>query len=113
MTQFGWLSVVRLGLVQACLGAVVVLATSTINRVMVVELSLPALVPGFLVALHYLVQVARPRMVTDRMSGDIAPPGSSGAWPCSRRAERSPRWGLRWRRPTVHWVFAWPLQDLP
>ena len=62
MTQFGWLSVVRLGLVQACLGAVVVLATSTINRVMVVELSLPALVPGFLVALHYLVQVARPRM---------------------------------------------------
>ncbi|MCU0931461.1 MAG: BCD family MFS transporter [Serpentinimonas sp.] len=59
---FGWLSVARMGLVQAALGAVVVLTTSTLNRVMVVELALPALLPGILVALHYLVQVARPRM---------------------------------------------------
>jgi BCD family chlorophyll transporter-like MFS transporter len=60
--NFGWLSIVRVGLVQAALGAMVVLTTSTLNRVMVVELALPALLPGFLVALHYLVQVARPRM---------------------------------------------------
>jgi BCD family chlorophyll transporter-like MFS transporter len=59
---FGWIAIVRLGLVQACLGAVVVMTTSTLNRVMVVELALPALLPGFLVAMHYLVQVARPRM---------------------------------------------------
>ena len=59
---FGWLAVVRLGLVQACIGAVVVLTTSTLNRVMVVELALPALLPGVLVAFHYLVQVMRPRM---------------------------------------------------
>lgn len=59
---FGWVSILRLGLVQAMLGAVVVLTTSTLNRVMVVELSLPALLPGILVALHYMVQVARPRM---------------------------------------------------
>ena len=39
-----------------------VLTTSTLNRVMVVELALPAIVPGHLVALHYVVQVARPRM---------------------------------------------------
>lgn len=58
----GWLSIARLGLVQAALGAVVVLTTSTLNRVMVVELALPALVPGLLVALHYLVQLTRPRM---------------------------------------------------
>ena len=58
----GWMGVVRLGLVQAALGAVVVLTTSTLNRVMVVELALPALLPGLLVALHYLVQVARPRV---------------------------------------------------
>lgn len=58
----GWLGIVRLGLVQAALGAVVVLTTSTLNRVMVVELALPALLPGLLVALHYLVQVVRPRM---------------------------------------------------
>jgi BCD family chlorophyll transporter-like MFS transporter len=60
--SFGWLSIVRLGLVQACLGAIVVMTTSTLNRVMVVELALPALLPGMLVAMHYLVQVVRPRM---------------------------------------------------
>ncbi len=59
---FGWASVVRLGLVQASIGAVVVLTTSTLNRIMVVELALPALLPGVLVALHYLVQILRPRM---------------------------------------------------
>lgn len=57
----GWGGIVRLGLVQASLGAVVVLTTSTINRLMVVELALPAVVPGFLVALHYAVQMSRPR----------------------------------------------------
>ena len=62
MTPFGWASVARLGVVQACLGAIVVLTTSTLNRVMVVELALPALLPGLLVALHYAVQIARPRM---------------------------------------------------
>ncbi|MGL4406191.1 MAG: BCD family MFS transporter [Notoacmeibacter sp.] len=57
---FGWFSIMRLGLVQACLGAMVVLTTSTLNRVMVVELSLAAIVPGFLVGLHYAVQLSRP-----------------------------------------------------
>ncbi len=61
-TNLGWFCIVRLGLVQACLGSIVVLTTSTLNRVMVVELALPALLPGFLVAMHYLVQVLRPRM---------------------------------------------------
>ncbi|MCU7369876.1 BCD family MFS transporter [Paucibacter sp. O1-1] len=60
--NFGWLGVFRLGLVQASLGAIVVLTTSTLNRVMVVELALPALLPGLLLALHYLVQISRPRM---------------------------------------------------
>jgi BCD family chlorophyll transporter-like MFS transporter len=59
--SFSWLQIVRLGLVQTALGAVVVLMTSTINRVMVVELALPAIVPGALVALHYATQVLRPR----------------------------------------------------
>lgn len=58
---FGWGQIVRLGLVQTALGAVVVLITSTINRVMVVELALPALVPGLLLGLHYGVQCLRPR----------------------------------------------------
>ena len=58
----GWFGVFRLGLVQTALGAIVVLTTSTINRVMVVELALPALLPGLLVGLHYAVQITRPRM---------------------------------------------------
>ncbi len=57
----GWWGVVRLGLVQTSLGAIVVLTTSTLNRVMVVELALPAMLPGFLVAIHYFVQISRPR----------------------------------------------------
>jgi BCD family chlorophyll transporter-like MFS transporter len=57
-----WFAIVRLGLVQAALGAIVVLTTSTLNRVMVVELGLAALVPGLLVGLHYAVQMTRPRM---------------------------------------------------
>ncbi|MEK8031298.1 BCD family MFS transporter [Ideonella sp. DXS29W] len=59
---FGWLQIARLGLVQAALGAIVVLTTSTLNRIMVVELALPALLPGMLVAWHYAVQIARPRL---------------------------------------------------
>ncbi len=59
---FSWMSIARLGMVQASIGAVVVLATSTLNRVLVVELSMAALLPGVLVAMHYLVQILRPRM---------------------------------------------------
>jgi BCD family chlorophyll transporter-like MFS transporter len=58
----GWLGIVRLGLVQTALGAIVVLTTSTMNRVMVVEYALPALLPGALVGLHYAIQMLRPRL---------------------------------------------------
>lgn len=57
-----WFGIVRLGLVQAALGAIVVLTTSTLNRVMVIELALPAMVPGVLVGIHYAMQVFRPRL---------------------------------------------------
>ena len=55
-----WFAIVRLGLVQTGLGAIVVLTTSTLNRVMVVELAMPAILPGALVAIHYALQVFRP-----------------------------------------------------
>jgi BCD family chlorophyll transporter-like MFS transporter len=58
----GWLGILRLGLVQTSLGAVVVLTTAALNRVMVVEHALPAMLPGALVALHYAVQMLRPRL---------------------------------------------------
>ena len=56
----GWLGIVRLGLVQSALGGIVVLTTSTLNRIMVVEMALPALLPAALVAWHYGVQISRP-----------------------------------------------------
>jgi BCD family chlorophyll transporter-like MFS transporter len=58
----GWVAIFRLALVQMSLGAIVVLTTSTLNRVMAVEWMLPALVPGLLVGLHHAVQLTRPRM---------------------------------------------------
>jgi len=60
MTHLGWIGIFRLGLVQMALGAIVVLTTSTLNRVMVVELSLPAMLPGALVAIYYVIQLSRP-----------------------------------------------------
>jgi BCD family chlorophyll transporter-like MFS transporter len=59
---FSWLDIVRLGLVQTAIGGIVVMTTSTLNRIMVVELALPAILPGLLVAFHYFIQVIRPRM---------------------------------------------------
>ena len=56
----GWFGVVRLGTVQAAIGAMVMLATSLLNRVMVVEYSIAAAVPAGLVAWHYGVQLSRP-----------------------------------------------------
>jgi BCD family chlorophyll transporter-like MFS transporter len=59
--MLGWSGIARLGLIQAAIGAIVVLTTSTLNRVMVIELHLAASVPGVLVGLHYALQMLRPR----------------------------------------------------
>ena len=119
-----WLGIVRLGLVQTALGAIVVLTTSTLNRIMVVELALPAMIPGALVALHYAVQLLRPRLghgsdVGGRRSpwivGGMAVLGLGGF--CRRRCHgahghRPPPWhprrhrsvhrGRHWRRGLGH-----------
>lgn len=58
--NFGWVGIFRLGLIQTALGSIVVLTTSTLNRVMVVELALAAMLPGVLVGLHSALQVSRP-----------------------------------------------------
>lgn len=59
--QLSWFQIFRLGLVQMSLGAIVVLTTSTLNRLMVVEFALPAVLPGMLVGLHYGIQLSRPK----------------------------------------------------
>ncbi|MES2754875.1 MAG: BCD family MFS transporter [Pseudomonadota bacterium] len=60
MPPLGWFGIVRLGLVQSAIGAIVMLVTSLLNRVMVVEYALPAALPAGLVAWHYAVQLSRP-----------------------------------------------------
>ncbi|MCM8556516.1 BCD family MFS transporter [Sphingomicrobium sediminis] len=57
---FGWVSIARIGLVQACLGAQVMLITTVLNRLMVVEFALAAAIPAGLVTWHYAVQLSRP-----------------------------------------------------
>jgi BCD family chlorophyll transporter-like MFS transporter len=56
-----WTGILRLGLVQAALGSIVVLTTATLNRVMTVELAMPAVLPGMLVSVYYATQFLRPR----------------------------------------------------
>ncbi|MGF1508082.1 MAG: BCD family MFS transporter [Myxococcota bacterium] len=80
-----WIQIVRLGLVQTALGAIVVLTTSTMNRVMVVELAFPAMVPGILVGLHSAVQILRPRWGYDSDMGGRRSPwivGGIGVLAC-------------------------------
>jgi BCD family chlorophyll transporter-like MFS transporter len=60
LPPIGFPGILRLGLVQSALGGLVMLTTSMLNRVMVVEYALPALLPAALIALHYGVQLARP-----------------------------------------------------
>lgn len=56
----GWRGLVRLCLVNAAIGGLAALPVNLFNRLMTVELALPALLPGLLVALHYAVQITRP-----------------------------------------------------
>lgn len=55
-----WFAIIRIGLVQASLGAMVMLTTTVLNRIMVVEYGLIAAIPAGLVAWHYAVQLSRP-----------------------------------------------------
>jgi BCD family chlorophyll transporter-like MFS transporter len=61
LPPLGWLGIARLGLVQSALGAIVMLASSLLNRIMVVEYAMAAALPAGLVAFHYGVQLSRPR----------------------------------------------------
>ena len=55
-----WFAIIRIGLVQASIGAMVMLTTTVLNRLMVVEYALAAAIPAGLVGWHYAVQLCRP-----------------------------------------------------
>jgi MFS transporter, BCD family, chlorophyll transporter len=57
----GWANIARLGLVQSAIGAIVMLSSSLLNRIMVVEYAQAAALPAGLVAFHYAVQLSRPK----------------------------------------------------
>ena len=61
LPPLGWLGIAQLGLVQSAIGAIVMLATSLLNRVMVVEYAQVAALPAGLVAFHYAIQLSRPK----------------------------------------------------
>ncbi len=61
MKHLSWIGIMRLGLVQMTLGSIIVLTTTTLNRVMVVELSMPAMLAGTLFGIYYGTQFLRPR----------------------------------------------------
>ncbi|NJO04368.1 MAG: BCD family MFS transporter [Chloroflexaceae bacterium] len=54
-----WLSIVRLGLFQFGMGLSLAPLTGTLNRVLIDELSIPAVAVGFLIAIHYFVSPVR------------------------------------------------------
>ncbi|WP_308916244.1 MFS transporter [Jannaschia sp. LMIT008] len=56
----GWGTLVRLAFVNAAIGALTALPVNLFNRLMNVELGLPATLAGLFVALHYGVQLSRP-----------------------------------------------------
>ena len=56
----GWIAILRIGCVQASIGAMVMLTTTVLNRIMVVEYGLAAAIPAALVGWHYAVQLCRP-----------------------------------------------------
>ena len=56
----GWGGIARLCLANMAIGGMAALPVNLFNRLMTVELALPALLPGLLVALHYGVQLSRP-----------------------------------------------------
>lgn len=58
--SLGWAGLARLCLTNMAIGGLAALPVNLFNRLMTVELALPALLPGLLVALHYGVQLSRP-----------------------------------------------------
>lgn len=78
LKPLGWLGIVRLGLIQASLGGMVAMTTSTLNRVSIVEFGLPAMIPAALVAWHYAVQLSRPHWGHASDSGKARTPWIMG-----------------------------------
>ena len=61
LAPLGWFGIARLGLVQSAIGAIVMLSSSLLNRIMVVEFGAAAALPAGLVAFHYGIQLSRPK----------------------------------------------------
>jgi len=80
--MLSWFGIIRLGLVQASIGAIVMLTTSLLNRVMVVEYAMAAAIPAGLVAWHYGVQLSRPIWGHGSDSGSRRTPWIIGGMAC-------------------------------
>lgn len=61
-SNLGWIGILRLGLVQVALGAIVIQPFTTFNQAIIEDLGLMAILPGFLGGLYYIIQLSRPRI---------------------------------------------------
>jgi len=60
--DLGWLGIIRIGLVNMSLGSIVIQPFTTFNQAMTQDLALMAMLPGFLGAIYYIIQLSRPRI---------------------------------------------------
>ncbi len=58
--HIGWAGIFRLGLVNMALGSIVIQPFTTFNQAMTQDLGMMAMLPGFLGAIYYIIQLSRP-----------------------------------------------------
>ncbi|WP_223421676.1 MFS transporter [Tateyamaria pelophila] len=102
----GWMTLVRLCLVNAAIGGLAALPLNLFNRLMTVELALPALLPGLLVALHYGVQLTRPVWGhrSDIKGGRT--PFILGGIAVVAMGVVGAAWGIQVAETSIQWAFA-------
>lgn len=106
---FGWGGILRLCLVNAAIGGLSALPVNLFNRLMTVELALPALLPGLLVALHYAVQITRPVWGHRSDARGGRTPFILGGIACVGLGLIGTAWGIAYAPSTSVALVAWVL----
>lgn len=105
----GWGGIVRLCMVNAAIGGLAALPVNLFNRLMTVELALPALLPGLLVALHYGVQITRPFWGHRSDARGGRTPFIIGGLACVGLGLIATAWGIAYAPSIAIALFVWVL----
>ncbi|MEL6565989.1 MAG: MFS transporter [Pseudomonadota bacterium] len=101
-----WGLLIRLCLVNAAIGGLAALPVNLFNRLMTVELALPALLPGLLVALHYGVQLTRPAWGHRSDTRGGRTPFILGGMVMVGAGVLGAAWGIQVAATSVQWALA-------